>query len=62
MKNGYKALAVSARKQAMDYQEKMDDALVSLDEGERAKAGDYKALALHQLSEAKVYDREAAKR
>ena len=62
MKNGYKALAVSARKQAMDYQAKMDDALVSLDEGVRAKAGDYKALALHQLNEAKVYDREAAKR
>ena len=60
MKNGYKALAVSARKQAMDYQAKMDDALVSLDESVRAKAGDYKALALYQLSEAKVYDKAGA--
>lgn len=61
MKNGYKALAVSARKQALEFTDKMNTALDSLDDKERAKAKDFKALALHQANEAKVYDREAAR-
>ncbi|MBL4886787.1 MAG: hypothetical protein JKY95_19960 [Planctomycetaceae bacterium] len=59
MKNGYKALAVSARKQAAGYDKKMQHEM-SDGTGERAEY--YMKLAGHQRNEALVYDREAAKR
>ncbi len=59
MKDGYKALAVNARKQAVEYDKKMQH---EMSDGTGERATHYMKLAEHQRNEAKVYDREAAKR
>ncbi len=53
MKDGYKALAVNARKQAVEYDKKMQH---EMSDGTGERATHYMKLAEHQRNEAKVYD------
>ena len=57
MRNGYKALAVNARKQAAEYDKKMQ---YEMSDGTGERATYYMKLADHQRSEAKVYDEKVA--
>ena len=57
MRNQYKALAVNARKRALDYDKKMQNEMT---DGTGEMATYYLKLADHQRSEAKVYDGQVA--
>lgn len=58
MRDQWQALAVNARKRALDYDKKMQHEMT---DGTGERATYYLKLAEHQRNEAKAYDEQAAK-